>query len=377
MDIRFACPNCDQHIAIDEAGAGLQIECPGCQSQVTVPAPAPATSPAPSRPRIRLARPTQAEAASTAAAVPATQDEPVVAPPPLPVAPGIGDEYRCNNPNCGAILFESQLSTVQVGGKATRVCPQCRLGVSRIVQERSFWVRVPGAFAYPLIGNGIWILVLGTPLLAFMEFAKKIGIGFATGVASSFVLGFFGMVLINVVRTTCDNEQELLGWPDFSGWEEVSGVAGQVVGAGLLVFVPALLCSLLGGFTFVGDFGQRLFDADVWRMLALTLTAAGGLYFPMALLSVAMNDSAWAVNPFIVFPAIVKLPIQYLLVVVLVGSLWIVRHALSLALLLLPIGWRLGIYLPIEFFTFYSLVVSARLLGLLYKANSALLGWFE
>jgi hypothetical protein len=154
-------------------------------------------------------------------------------------------------------------------------------------------------------------------------------------------------------------------------------VAGQVIGSGLLVFAPALLCSLLGGYTFIGDYGQRLLDANVWRMLAIALATFGGFCFPMALLSVAMHDTAWAVNPLIILPAIVKVPLQYLLVAMLVGAMWLVRHALSLALLFLPIGWRLGIYLPIEFFTFYSLVVSARLLGLLYKANSARLGWFE
>jgi DNA-directed RNA polymerase subunit RPC12/RpoP len=90
MDIRFACLHCEQHIAIDEAGVGLQIECPGCRSQVIVPELAPVAPVSPIQTRIR-------RAASQPAAAPA-------APPPLPPAPVGGDRYRCNNPACGAIL---------------------------------------------------------------------------------------------------------------------------------------------------------------------------------------------------------------------------------------------------------------------------------
>jgi predicted nucleic acid-binding Zn ribbon protein len=37
MDIEFNCGWCGQHIAIDEAGAGLSIECPKCGQPLTVP----------------------------------------------------------------------------------------------------------------------------------------------------------------------------------------------------------------------------------------------------------------------------------------------------------------------------------------------------
>jgi hypothetical protein len=40
MDITFDCNKCGQHIAIDEAGAGITIDCPGCGKPVYVPSPA-------------------------------------------------------------------------------------------------------------------------------------------------------------------------------------------------------------------------------------------------------------------------------------------------------------------------------------------------
>jgi hypothetical protein len=53
MDIIFNCPNCDQELAVDSAGAGTDIECPSCHETITIPAqseknaPAPAPSDAP------------------------------------------------------------------------------------------------------------------------------------------------------------------------------------------------------------------------------------------------------------------------------------------------------------------------------------------
>ncbi|HEX9046357.1 MAG TPA: hypothetical protein VF988_04965 [Verrucomicrobiae bacterium] len=38
MDIVFNCPNCDQELAVDQSGAGSQIECPSCGEPITIPA---------------------------------------------------------------------------------------------------------------------------------------------------------------------------------------------------------------------------------------------------------------------------------------------------------------------------------------------------
>jgi len=37
-DITFSCSKCGQNIVIDEAGAGLRVNCPKCQAELTVPA---------------------------------------------------------------------------------------------------------------------------------------------------------------------------------------------------------------------------------------------------------------------------------------------------------------------------------------------------
>lgn len=38
MDIVFNCPNCDQELAVDNSGAGTQIDCPACGETITIPA---------------------------------------------------------------------------------------------------------------------------------------------------------------------------------------------------------------------------------------------------------------------------------------------------------------------------------------------------
>jgi hypothetical protein len=45
-DIKFACPNCSQHITCDELWGGHQLECPSCKKPLTVPAPAAPSQPA-------------------------------------------------------------------------------------------------------------------------------------------------------------------------------------------------------------------------------------------------------------------------------------------------------------------------------------------
>jgi hypothetical protein len=37
MDIHFNCPRCNQHLAVDRAGAGMTVNCPNCKGQIEIP----------------------------------------------------------------------------------------------------------------------------------------------------------------------------------------------------------------------------------------------------------------------------------------------------------------------------------------------------
>jgi len=113
----------------------------------------------------------------------------------------------------------------------------------------------------------------------------------------------------------------------------------------------------------------------------------GCIYFPMALLAVAMKDSVMAANPLVVIPAIFKVPLEYLVAVVLLGTVFgarilgevvigiifgpnaVATH--SMAQLFAMFGARMfwglaGVYL---------LTVNMRIMGLLYATQKEKLGW--
>jgi hypothetical protein len=151
MDIRFECPHCKQRIKIDESGAGLQINCPGCQAMVTIPSLANAQAPQsaaqqsggavqPVKPGARTLPRLRAEAPPEAPA-PVADVGPSVA---TLGKPGKGGQYRCNNPNCGAVWPESKLLSQQVAGKLSTVCPKCRGAVTLLAKPAGFWARMLG-----------------------------------------------------------------------------------------------------------------------------------------------------------------------------------------------------------------------------------------
>jgi DNA-directed RNA polymerase subunit RPC12/RpoP len=363
MDIRFECPQCAQHIAIDEAGAGLQIDCPNCQSQLIVPEP-PKEASAP-RPRIRLATSHQALSPPLTASPPRA-----VAPPSIKSLLVSDAQYRCKNSACGAILSEAELATVQAGAKTLKVCPKCRLGVSPITKTKSFWARVPSLFTFPVQGNGIWILVLGTPVLAFVEFGRKLGLGITLAIGAGSVFCYFGMLMMDVIRTTAVDDKAGIEWPN-----SIAEV-GPFMLTSLAVFGPSLLCAIMPFAFFLPEAVRDLLEPTTWILLSGVLALAALLYYPMALLAASMSSSLATVNPLVVVPAIFRVFFQYLLVLVILGVMVALRHTMAAVLVRLPMKWRIGEFLPVEFITLYSFLVSARLLGLLYFCNSKKLAWF-
>ncbi len=48
MDIVFNCPHCEQELAVDNSGAGSEIQCPSCSEKIMIPAAATPPVPNPS-----------------------------------------------------------------------------------------------------------------------------------------------------------------------------------------------------------------------------------------------------------------------------------------------------------------------------------------
>ena len=102
----------------------------------------------------------------------------------------------------------------------------------------------------------------------------------------------------------------------------------------------------------------------------------GCLYFPLAFTAVTMADSLDGLNPLVIVPSNLKIPGEYLLVVLLSVGIYFAEtfgNALLGSVLPIPI-------LPTlvsQFLGLYLGVVEMRLLGLLYWTKRADLGWFS
>jgi DNA-directed RNA polymerase subunit RPC12/RpoP len=396
MDIQFACIQCGQQLIIDQSGSGLQVTCPHCQATVTVP----------------MVTSTEPNDLPTIDFPPATPpDEPVrhhtgirlkhPPPPPQPTPgpdelrflterpmampesiaePGPDDEqFQCMNPACGARWFRSHLKPQEFGGRVVYLCPGCRLVLTpvRDAESFNFWGAVPGAFRFPFVGNGPWILGTGTIFFTFLAIGCRVPL---FGLIIFFMMyGMLGMFLFDVVRTAAQEHNPELDWPDFG---DIGGVVMEglrFIGASLTVFGPAILCLFMAGISFWGpptSLGNIGIHTGVWAVAAVLFFLGGIVYYPMAMLSVAMLDTIMGVNPVLVVRGIVRAPLQYACVWALLTMLLFARMGIAFGVSHIPsLVVSLAVFLPIRFVGFYGLIVSAHLLGLLYRARGQKFGW--
>jgi hypothetical protein len=178
-----------------------------------------------------------------------------------------------------------------------------------------------------------------------------------------------------IIHSTANGEDQM---PDLPGFDDVFGGAFRLG-------VTVLICFALPiAFVVLERFG--VFDPSPSALIVTMLL--GCLYFPMAFLAVAMKDTALAANPLIVIPAIVKVPLGYLLTTIVVISLFALRlygyfsthfaraetyHTRHMSVLFesfaLRAVWSLA--------SVYLLTVAMRTLGLLYVTNKQKFGWYN
>ncbi|HZQ46278.1 MAG TPA: hypothetical protein VFC07_04645, partial [Verrucomicrobiae bacterium] len=111
-------------------------------------------------------------------------------------------------------------------------------------------------------------------------------------------------------------------------------------------------------------------------MAMIPAIVLGCLYFPMGFLAVAMFDTITALNPMLIVPSIIKLPMQYLVACVILAAAFAVRwFGNGLLQAIIPIMIVPDIIS--SFIGLYFLTVQCRILGLLYFTNKPRLGWFK
>ncbi len=277
---------------------------------------------------------------------------------------------KCNRTFCEMCI---QLS--EAGGATVRTCRACGTEVVPFqysqAPSKGFYAKLPGAFLYPFKGAGAIILVCATVAFAAMGFLSRGLTGLVITVA---LYGFIFLFMQNIILTTTSDEKLDLCFPEMSN---VFSAALQLAGTVLASFWLAIGIAI-----------AKFNDVAIPSEAILASVILGGIYFPMALLVVAMKDSAFAANPLVVIPAMVKLPLKYSVTVVLLLAVFGIRrlgglisggagtvalrthdeNTFLMAMAVQAVWALLSVYL---------LVVTMRILGLFYNASKRTLGWFN
>jgi pSer/pThr/pTyr-binding forkhead associated (FHA) protein len=237
-------------------------------------------------------------------------------------------------------------------------------------RQKTFFRELPRAALYPFRGTGLMIIIAATLLFAALQFMS---VGFIGLIVQVIALGYLFSYVQNIIHSTAVDDDEL---PDLPPMDEVFSGFFKLIGVGLISFGPALVTAWLAIAKEQPTAGIALIPAVIF----------GCIYFPMAFLAVAIKDTVAAANPLVVAPSILRVPLEYLVTVVLLGAVFGVRwlgDAISDAMAgqalrttSIPQMFLLfGLRALWAFLSVYLLTVTMRILGLLYLTKSQRLGW--
>jgi hypothetical protein len=281
--------------------------------------------------------------------------------------------YLC--PQCQLHFCELCVATRGGGERTGKFCRRCSaecvaMNVQLIVPvdtKANFFTTVPGAFAYPFKTKSLMFLICGTIFFAVVDF-----LGSYSLYLRIVYIGYTFAYLQRIIHAAAQGSDEAAGWPDVSNfWEDIMVPFFQTMGLFLICFGPALGLAFWAGFEAVKG-GQ----ADPVKMMLLVPAIVGGaVYYPMALLALAMFDNVVSANPLVVVPAMIRAPLEYLVVLVVTGVLFAVKLGQAILTELIPLPAvpdliTAGVGL-------YFLTVQGRMLGLMYYAKRDKLGWFN
>lgn len=265
------------------------------------------------------------------------------------------------------------------------VCVHVKPQLPATRASRGFFACLPDAFAYPIRGSGIFLLVGGTVLYLLLQGGMILtGLGgwrfFTYGlIVQVTVGGYLFAFLQSILHTTATGDNEMPLMPGVTNmWEDVFLPVLQLLGMILTVFSPALLLLILA----------VRYEQPLFGIAAIPAMILGGIYFPMAFLAVVTLDTLKAVNPLVIVPSIFRVPLEYFVTLVLFAVIYGLRALGDFVLdLVFPEGLltksMVQLFLMITVWAvwsvvgFYLITVNVRILGLLYVTKQDKLGWLH
>jgi len=297
--------------------------------------------------------------------------------------------FTCNQ--CHHYFCEACVASRQIGGTQHKSCRHCGTECEPVevcyeaAVEQGFLERLPGALGYPLRGAGVFVVIVGIVVLGMLK-GGQVLIQYGNlrmiifGVIAEVIAGGYLFTYLQAIVHSSVAEDR--GMPDLPGisnpLEDVVLPFFKLLGLALFCFGPALAVAIWITSSHPANSTPLLLGA----------TALGCVYFPMAFLAVAVLDSITAGNPLVVVVSITKVPMEYLVSLLLLGAVGAVQWGGALAMQrLFPEGWTtqsmgqlagmLAATAFLSFFSLYLLVLAVHVLGLLYVTRKHRLGWIE
>ena len=377
----------DQHIQLGNVTVLFEADAPVSARVAAAPPPPPPPPPgvriavaSPTAPSVRISLSTAAAQAPVAGAVEAPPaDE---APATIALPPNTRCKYHSNTfarwacTGCGRTYCDLCVSPRTTATGSQMFCRSCGAVAARAhveidaPQEKTFFRELPRAVVYPFRGNGVLILIVATIIFAALDFISR---GIFAVITKALALGYFFSYTQNIVNSTAIDEDKP---PDLPGLDDVWGGFFRLFGVTLVSFGPALVVAYFAIFQEQPAAGVALIPAVIF----------GCLYFPMAFLAVAINDDVMACNPLVVVPSILKVPVEYIVTVILVGGVFGIRwlgSAISASLVgeslmttsMSTMFLLFALRALWAFISVYLLTVTMRILGVLYVTKKHRLGW--
>ena len=234
-----------------------------------------------------------------------------------------------------------------------------------IRRPKDFYKCIPSAFVYPFNRNGLFLLGGGTFVFgAFNLFLRLHGLiiarAIAGGMFATIVTGYSFLYMQKIITSTAFGDDKMPPFPDYENWwDSAFEPYFRLLGISAACIAPGIL-----GLMYAGRTGLFMF---------IPLLILGACYAPMALLAVAMDDSLLGLNPELVVPSILRVPMEYLVIWLLLGAF--VTLVGGLSRLADGLHQTVAGQLLATFLSLYFAVVAMRLLGLLYFTRKARLGW--
>ena len=280
---------------------------------------------------------------------------------------------------CGKDLCTRCVTLDVEKGRPIRKCQACGGPVTQVVDEsarflpKAFLTRLPRVAVYPFQGRGTYMLLTTAIIFGLLDVMKMLWsvtaiIAFVIGVAYGICLYAY---MVDIVRSSAAGDTDPPPWPE------------RILYNSFLVVATAATClgpwAILGIWYLVtcGTY-DKASTSPAWLSgwLVWAVGVAGLACLPMAFLSVSLDDSLSGLNPVRVIPSIVRVfPSYAIALVILFGTVfgWVYwSHAMTDVLPHVPllsgaVGAGVSLYLQL---------VLMRIVGLMYHAQEARLGWY-